>query len=1118
MNFSYKNTSNQYIKNLKLLTISSLLYTGGIFAQTQQIQFPKKQITIKEVFKEIEKQTQLSIDYNHSKVSQSLDKKVSLNNGCVQVVLEKVLRGTGLTFSFNGNHIVITPLTSTESKRQEEKKQIIGKVVDSNGEPIIGATVMEKGTTNGTITDFDGNFMLNALEGVSIEVSYIGFQTQDFIAYAGKMFSIILKENTELLDEVVVVGYGTVKKSNLTGSVASVKMEDVPQIATVSVENVLQGRISGLSIRSNSAAPEGGYNMVIRGAASTGAGNTPLFVIDGFPGGDINTINPSDIESVEVLKDASATSIYGARAANGVILINTKKGKEGTLNVNFKANSSFQTMAKPYDMVSARDYMNLSNAFFKEEWLYQNKIAPYGNTDPSTISSVPKVAFTPEQIADASDVTDWFDEITRTGFINEESVSINGGGENVRYLFSLSHFGQDGVIINSGVEKYVGRLNLEMDLSKWLTTGVSVSANQMDLNSIGQSSGPLNHGMIRDAMYYPQYLPIYDEDGNYLINPDHTGISNPVSWKDVENKTSSFRILINNFWQAQICKNIVFNLNWGVNSIFKRNNIFYPKTHLLGMEANTKASITDIRGNDYLLDATITYSKPILKKHNLKIMAGYAYQKLVSQEVSAGNSDFLTDAFGSYNLGAGGDLTKTVGSDKTITKYLSYFGRINYDIEDKYLFTFTFRADGSDKFGSNNKFGFFPSGAFAWRVIEEGFMKRQKLLSNLKLRLSIGQTGNAEIGGNTYGFYATGANYVWGNSIVSGVSENQLPNPNLKWETTTEFNVGLDFGFWNNRLTGSLDYYNKIISDLLDKRTVGSYYPVSSVADNLGKTRSYGFELQLSSINISSKKFMWMTDFNIYNYRDSWKERNPYSILSVYEAERAPLHVKYGYLSDGLIKEGEVVTYMPDAPAGSIKIKDINGWLKDDEGNYILDAKGRKQLSGTPDNVIDDADKTIIHNEAPDLIFGIGNTLQYKGFDLNFFFYGELGRELYNETRMDFLRADRFRFSDNVTVDAFDRWTSDNPTGKYPSGLYTKYETATDFWVENADYIRLKNITLGYTLPQKICKGIFKKARFYIDAQNLFVITNYTGSDPETDSFSAYPNQRTYSIGVELSF
>lgn len=1102
---------------LALFVFAGTAFATESYSQTMKVTVVADNVSTGKVISEIEKQTDYLFVYNVNEVNLKRNVKVNAQNKSVAEVLNKVFEGTDIYYAMEGKNIMLMS-KAKEGGAVQQVNKVTGIVKDANGEPIIGANVMVKGQSIGTITDIDGRFVLDAPKDAILQISYIGYITQDISVKGKNELAIQLKEDAQAIEEVVVVGYGSVKKSNLTGALSSVKMDEVPQVATTSVSNLLIGRVPGLSIRQTSASPNGSYDMVIRGSASIEAGNTPLYVIDGFPGGDINAINPGDIESVEVLKDASATSIYGARASNGVILINTKKGKVGTLNVNFKANTSFQTISNPYDMVDAKDYMNLSNAFFKEQWLYDNKIAPYGNTDPGTVTSSPKIAFTDEQIAAASNVTDWFDEITRTGILNEEGISIDGGTEKARFQFSLNHFGQKGVVVNSGVEKYMARLGLELDLNKWLTTGITASGSQTDQDNIVQASSNDREGLIRSAMLYPQYLTVYDKDGNYTINPDHAGVGNPVSYKDLENKNSTFRILVNNYWNMKLAKGLDFRVSWGVNSSFAKASTYYPTTTLEGDAVNGKASITQQRKNDYLLDATLTYSKKLFGNHQLKVMGGYAYQKFISEKLYGANSNFVSDVFGSNNLQGGGDLTKAVESGKSITKYLSYFGRINYDIADKYLFTFTLRADGSDKFGADNKFGYFPSGAFAWRVSEENFMKKQNIISNLKLRLSLGQTGNAEIGGNAYGFYATGSNYVFGNSLATGVSESQLPNSHLKWETTTEFNVGLDWGVLNNRLTGSIEYYQKTISDLLSARTVGTYYPVSTVADNLGKTQSRGFEVTLNSVNIRNKNLTWSTDLNFYGYKDKWKERNPFTTLSIYEKETAPLHIAYGYLSDGLIQAGETVSYMPGAPAGSIKVKDINGWLKDDNGNYILDENGKKQLSGKPDDAIDDADKVIVQRKAPDLSFGLGNSFTYKNFDLYFFFYGELGRQLNNQTRTTFLSVDRFRYSDNVTMDSFDRWSSTNQEGKYPSGLYTKYETNTDFYIEDADFIRLKNITLGYTVPNKWFKGIIKRARLYFDAQNLFVITNYSGSDPETDSFTAYPNQRTYSFGIELSF
>lgn len=866
---------------LVLFVFAGTAFATESYSQTMKVTVVADNVSTGKIISEIEKQTDYLFVYNVNEVNLKRNVKVNAQNKSVAEVLNKVFEGTDIYYAMEGKNIMLMSKAKDGEAAQQTNK-VTGIVKDANGEPIIGANVTVKGQSIGTITDIDGRFVLDAPKDAVLQITYIGYVPQEVSVKGRNELTIQLKEDTQAIEEVVVVGYGSVKKSNLTGALSSVKMEDVPQVATTSVSNLLVGRVPGLSIRQTSASPEGGYDMVIRGSASISAGNTPLYVIDGFPGGDISTVNPADIESVEVLKDASATSIYGARAANGVILVNTKKGKSG-MNIRFKTNLSFQTVSNPYDMVNAKDYMNLSNAFYNEQWLYDNKIAPYGDTDPSTVTSLPKIAFSTDQIANASNVTDWFDEITRTGIINEEGVSIDGGTEKVRYQFSLGHFGQNGIIINSGVEKYMVRLGLDMDLTNWLTTGITISGSQTNQDKTVQPSS-LNDdgGIIKHAMMYPQYLPIYDEDGNYMLNLEHPGNPNPVSWREVENKSNIFRVLANNYWNIKLAKGLDFRVSWGLNSSFCRETSYYPRTTVKGKESNGRASIGEIRKNDYLLDATLTYSKKIFANHQVKIMGGYAYQKFVTEKLYGSNRGFVSDVFGVNNLEGGGDLTKAVSSNKDISKYLSFFGRVNYDISDKYLFTFTLRADGSDRFGSSNKFGYFPSGAFAWRINEENFMKEQNVISNLKLRLSLGQTGNAEIGGNAYGFYKTGTNYIFGNALQTGVAESQLPNPRLKWETTTEFNIGLDWGVLQNRLTGSIEYYQKTISDLLSSRTIGSYYPVSSVADNLGKTQSRGFEFQLNSVNVRNKNLTWETALNFYFYKDKWKERNPYTIFSIF--------------------------------------------------------------------------------------------------------------------------------------------------------------------------------------------------------------------------------------------
>ena len=1095
-----------------LLSALTALFCFGAAALSQSLPIRLDNVPAKQALIELQKQSGYALVY----APEDLDtaRPVNVDATSVEEALRQILAGQQVSWTIRGKVITIRRSSSPDSKETDSGKDgINGIIVSKDGFPVVGAVVKVSGSNEYTITDVDGNFSLDAIPGTVLEISCLGYLDKQEKSTSGVM-SITLQDDVEMLSEAVMIGYGSVKKSNLTGAVSSIKMEDVEKTASPSVTGLLRGRVAGRQITQTSAQPDASYQIVIRGQASTGAGNTPLYVIDGFPGGSIDAVNPNDIESIEVLKDASSTSIYGARAANGVILVTTKKGKEGKPVVSLRLNSSLQTMQNSYDIMNAAEYMTTANRYYYEKWLYDNKIAPYGTTDPMSVSSSPVYPFTDEDMTSVTN-TDYWNLMTRAGFVNEENLSISGGTDRTHYMLSLGHYGQDGIIKNSGNEKYMLRVNMDYSFNKFLTTGITVSGTRSDIDVLETSSNGDNPNIINSILMYPNYLPPYNEDGSYSSNPNHVG-NNPLSLMEVTNRKRISRFLVNNYWLIQFTPELQGRVSWGLNYAETRADQYWPKTTQTGSEYNSKAEISQTTGNDYLLDATLTYSKTFGGIHALKLMAGYAYQKYTTENITAGNSDFITDSFNVYNLDAGGNLTKVVGSSRSISKYVSFFGRINYDLKDRYLFTFTVRADGSDKFGRNNRYGIFPSGAFAWRISEEPFMQSARAISNLKLRLSLGQTGNAEIGGNAYGYYATGSDAVIGGNLVSGVSEAQLSNPNLKWETTTEFNVGLDFGFFNGRISGSVEYYRKVITDLLDYRNVGSYYPVSTVADNLGSTQSSGAELQLSTVNIQKGDFTWTSDLTVSHYQDRWRSRNPYTILSVYQTNTDPLHITWGYRTDGLIQEGETVPWDPDATPGSIKVVDLNGWLKDEAGDYILDDRGEKQLSGKPDGAIDDADMTIICDSAPDVTIGLNNTITWKNWDLSFFLYASLGAQRYNYTKQQFLKPDRLNYLDNISTDWRNIWTSTNPSGIYPNGFYTKWENMSDFWVEDADYLRLKRLTIGYTLPRKTLGMSF--CRIFLDAQNLFCITNYSGIDPEVDSFAAYPNAKTFSIGIDINF
>lgn len=1112
------------------LVMSLLLFGIAYIAMAQEykITLNVRQATLTTIFQQIEAETGYKFSYRDQILDLNRHFSICEQDQELAVILDKLLTPLGLDFFIFKDKVILI-LENNQRENMSDSVMISGWITDEAGLPLPGANVRIKGEGDwGTVSDYAGYFSIKHgmhQQKLHLLVTYIGFFPREVSINTEKIvpLNIMMHEDENQLDEVIIIGYGAVKKINLTGAVSSLKGDAVPKAATTNIYTQLQGRIAGLNVTQTSAVPGGEFDFSIRGKASTGAGNDPLVVVDGFPlqdFKDLNIVNPNDIESVEVLKDASATAIYGARAANGVLLVNTRKGRKGATQVTVRSNVSVQTLSNPLRMMRARELMEATNSFYHEDYLYLNKKGVYSVLGNKPVEEIPlRVEYTPEQIAQAEDRTDWMNEITRNGLVYDNHVSIRGG-EKVCYHVSFSAFNQKGVLETSDYTKYSGYTSLEINLSEKIKIGLNLALTNANVHN---SELPLSSdyaGIIRDASSYPTFYPVYNEDGTYFINPKHPQYPNPVSWKDVHNFSEETRLMVGNYWTFSPVRNWDIRFSWGTNMMFMRQEKQYPKSHLLGDVTNTQASIDESRNNQYLLDLTSTYQCELFTGHLFKFMIGYAYQKFQNKYLFAQGKGYVSDAFGINKLETGDPLLNEIGSNKSVSKYISYFVRLNYDVANKYLATFTMRTDGSDKFGYNNQYGYFPSVALAWKISEEKFMQKHKSwLAELKARVSLGQTGNANIGGSAYAQLSADANYIFDNRLTTGVRPTQLANPDLKWETTTELNFGLDFSFFRNRLSGSIDMYQKVVSDLLDKRSIGSMYPVSTVYDNLGKTESRGIEVQLNTVNILKPNFSWQSSFTYTAYKDKWKERNPYTILSAYNTNSDPLHVGWGYKSDGLIQEGDVLPHMPGAPVGTIKVLDLNGWAKDEAGNYLLDDKGRQVITKGPDGILDDADKVIISKSVPDFTFGINNSFSYKNFDLAFYLTGEVGRSRWNETLLSDLTAEKFRFGDNVSVYAHQMWRSDKP-GKYPSGVYTTYDANTDFWVEKCNFIRLKSLVLGYQLPANLLRktGFLKNLRFFWEGQNLFVLTSYTSGDPETDRYMAYFNQRTFTFGVEVDF
>lgn len=1129
----------------KILLFCMLLCSTITYGQQQKVTLSGKNgMTLKEAFKQIEKQTNLFVDYNRQDINDAEKIKTIPGGKNVQEVMNALLKASGCVCRFQDGHIIITKELAQQSK--EVANKLTGKVVDKSGEPIIGANVVVEGTQNGVITDLEGLFTLvDTPANAMLKVSYIGMGTQVIGVKGVQNVRVVLLDDTALIDEIVVVGYGTMRKKDLTGAISTVKMSDEPLGSISTISHALAGKAAGLQVNTISAQPGGGVNFRIRGAASSDkVGNNPLIIIDGFPVNDpgnltdvgkykdgdkdniLASINPNDIESIEVLKDASSTAIYGARAGNGVIIITTKKGKEGAPKIQYSGTYSVQTIAKEYEMLNAYEFMTETNRYDKEVWLKENKMGPYGD---STTPNKPFVSrYTDAQIANPPHQTNWFDEITRQGYQTQHNISINGGNEYTKYLISGNYLKQEGIVKNNGIERFGGRINLEHKLSKYVKTGINLTLSRNSYDNVPLGSGQNEHAsiMVAAAQFNP-LLPIKDAENNYVLNTDAAYLPNPVSLLEITDKTIKERLLGTVFVEIEPIKDLKLKANLGVDRNYQKRKVYLPKTTLYGAKEGGKADVAQQDRSDYLLELTTTYSKAI-GNHSISALAGYSFQQFNHESLNGSNNRFLIDGFLFNNLGAGGAPKPGVGSSAGKSELASFFGRANYSYLGRYLLTATLRADGASNFAKNNRWGYFPSVSAGWRFSDEAFMQSlSSVLSNGKLRASYGETGNSNIGNRAISYYQVGNNSAFGDNEYKGVYLSQLGNTNLKWETTREWNFGIDLGFFDNRFNLTAEYFSKTISDLLNDRSLLSYQEVSQIAANVGKTQSRGFELTINTQNVDTKDFTWSSDLTFSFYRDKWKERDPSWKPAAYSIYDAPLRGEYGYLSDGIIQSGETVSHMKGSVPGQVKLKDIDSFLYNTDGSVQVDETGKPLKSGKADGKLDDADKVFYGSSDPGYLLGFNNTFRYKNFDLNIYFYGQFDKVNYGSYKDRWLvGADgmtgvkNLYRGYNMPTTAKEVWSHDNQEATRPGYFQSDSSFGYgDFFKQDAWFIRCRNITVGYNVPMNKAKKLLSNMRVYADINNPFVITTYDGLDPETDgSVWAYPNVRTFSIGLDITF
>lgn len=1050
---------------------------------------------------------------------------------------------------------------------QQAKRQIKGKVVDAAGETVIGANVLEKGTTNGVITDIDGNFVLNVSSGATLEISYIGYVTQTIKVTNQTSLHIVLKEDSETLDEVVVVGYGTMKKSDLSGASVSVGEDAIKGSVITNLDQSLQGRAAGVSAVSTSGAPGSSSSIRVRGQATINSNAEPLYVIDGvivqgggasgadFGLGDalgngsvstispLSTINPADIVSMEILKDASATAIYGAQGANGVILITTKRGKAGEAKFTYDGMLAVQRQTKRLDMMNLREFAN-----------YYNEFVQVGELDVNGYYADPSIL---------GKGTNWQDAVFQTALQHQHQVSAEGGTEKIKYYVSASYMDQDGTLIGSNFNRYSFRVNLDSQLKSWLKLGLSATYSSTD-EDLKLADG--EQGIINYSLKTVPDIPIYDIDGNYatIVREGYTN-PNPIAMAMMDQVLLNRQKLTGNiFFEVTPIKNLVWHAELGYDISASKGERYKPMVDFGSWKRDSNySSIQKNSSTFWQLKNYVTYSG-MIDKHNFTAMLGQECWASNYDNISVTNTSLPSDAVHNPALGT---ATPVIGSGFGSSAMASFFTRLTYNYDNRYYGTYTYRYDGSSNFGPDNRWAGFHALAGSWRFSNEEFFKPLSgVISNGKLRLGWGQTGNANIGG-----------YLWGTSIVkmssslgTGYRPKNIPNTSIKWESQEQWNVGLDLGFIQDRINLVVDWYKKVSNDMLMALQLPSYMGTqgntSSRLDppygNYGSIENAGVEISLNTHPLIGK-FQWDSDFQISFNKNKLKALSGTAnaqivgygqwndVVSVSNVGES-LYNFYGYVCDGVYQDYEDLQKSPKPeqyPSNGVFNRKNTVWVGD------IKYKDISGPDGKPDGVINEYDKTNLGSPMPKFTFGWTNTFRYKDFDLSIFINGSYGNKVMNYLGMQLTHMNSAWENQLNSVTGRARLEPIDPDKVYPSGQYW-YDDVTnvrvsnpeaaiprasiqdpndndrisDRYVEDGSYIRLKNITLGYTFPSKLIKKFgINNLRLYANIQNLLTITGYDGYDPEIGAstqstnvygldYGRYPSPTVYSFGLNVSF
>ncbi|UCS95792.1 TonB-dependent receptor [Echinicola marina] len=1112
-----------FIIQLLVINLVSATTVKGQYKPIDEVwvKIDKEAVTLDQFFKAIESQTAYNFLYDRREIDAKTKLVLQPKSGSVESLLVQVSQQSQLRFRQVNNSIDVQledmlPLES-ETKVLAE---VTGVVVDQKGDPLPGVTVVIQGTTVGTVTDLDGNFSLDVPDGGVLVFSFIGYEDQVVEVGNQRTLNVVLKENLSDLDEVVVVGYGTQKRSDLTGSVGSVSGDELMQRPATSINQSIAGRIPGVQVNVNSGRPGGKTNIRVRGFSSINSSNNPLFVVDGvqLPVGNqaqrsnaIDFINPSDIVSVEVLKDASSTAIYGARGANGVILITTKKGKSGEGKITYNAEFSTNTYGpnKP-EVLNTQQYMEVEQL----AWENMAKFDPEGWAAGKWAYLNPALKRTDPRLFDSNGNpyydTDWIKESTQSKLSQNHQLNFSGGSDRTTYSLSLGYRNDEGLYKNSFLTRYSGRLTVDSKVKEWLTLGTSISYNYQSENIVDYSD-QVPRRMVED---FP-FLPVYYEDGTYADNRDYpyaegtmSSVHNLMERQFILNTQT---LLGSVYANINLAKDLEFRTVLGSNVITRETDRYEGRTIQIGSQG--RAWLDNSRETFWSFENYLTYKKTFSEIHSFTGMLGISWQESNDFNMSMEARTFATDYFQYNNIGAGSN-NLGVGSNATREALNSYFGRFNYTLMNKYLFTFTGRMDGSSKFGDNNKYAFFPSAALAWRMSDEDFLKDSDVISNLKLRTSYGLTGNSEIPPySSLSLLGSGYAAILNDSRVGGTGINRLANPDLKWEKTSQYDFGLELELYKGRVSFEADIYYRKTTDMLLDAPVPQSSGYATIRRNVGSMENKGLELSLNTINIDKPNFTWSTSFNISFNRNK--------VLSL----ATPADI-FGVGGPGITNETSIIRV--GEPAGAFwGLTRLGVWGTDEAAEAAEYTSYRNGLTILPgdikyedvngDKAITDADRKIIGNGSPDGWGSFINNFRFGNFDLTVdlqFMYGNdiMDMNLHSS-------EDRQSLANSYTT-VLNAWTPENQNTMIAQVRDTRagYVTNVDtHWVQDGSFIRGRNLVVGYNFQKSLVNRLrLSNLRLYASTQNFFLIVDdEVIGDPEITPIRGNDSNNVFSQGMK---